>query len=576
MRLHRGLLAGLVVVTLLLATVGWVGFRARQTRGYLLSAAELARDLGGQVVGGDADRARRTLAALQEQAAAARAATEGPSWSLGRRVPVAGDDLTAVRQIAVAVDELARRAFPRLLGVELTTLLPRDGRLDLSALRSAERELAGADAVVRENVTRLHGVSTGGLAADVRSALTGLRGEVDRLAGVTGAASRGAALLPRLLGADEARDYLLVSQNLAELRATGGMFGAYTVIRAEGGRVRIVKQGTAAQLGPFTPPLPGISPEMRGLYTDLPGIYPADVNLTPHFPTAAALYRDMVRRRTGTTVDGVLAIDPVALSYLLAATGPVQVPGFGQLTGGTVVRELLADSYLRLDLNEQDDFFARSAAAIFDAFLTRAVEPRGLLSAFNRSIAERRILLWSAHPEEQREIGESRIAGTLPEREDRPTVGVFLNDGSGAKLGYYLKPNASLTVGGCRPDGRRELRLTVSLRSSVPRSGLTSSVLGLARAGDPYVVRTLVNVFSPAAGTVVRVRLDGAETPVGSGTERSRRVVIANVEVAPGRTRILEADLLTAPTEIGEAELWLTPTATPWTTHIQSASRCDQ
>lgn len=575
-RLRRVLLTGLVVVALLLVTGGWVGFRAWQTRGHLLGAAGLARELAAQVVSGDTDGARHTLAALQEQGAAARRATADPGWSLGRRVPVAGDDLTAVRQIAVTVDELARRAFPRLLAVDLTALLPRAGRLDLAGLRSAQRELAAADAVVRECATRIGAVPVGGLTAEVRSALTDLRAEVDRLAGLTGAVSRSAAVLPGLLGADRSRDYLLVSQNLAELRATGGMFGAYAVLRAERGQVRMVRQGTAADLGQFFPPVSGVSAEMRGLYTDLPGIYPADVNLTPHFPTAAALYREMFRRRTGTTVDGVLAIDPVALSYLLSATGPVEVPGFGRLTGDGAVRALLSDSYLRLDLAEQDEFFARSAAEVFDTVLTRTVEPRRLLSVFDRSITERRILFWSAHPEEQRALGDSRVAGVLPEQEGQPSVGVFLNDSSGAKLGYYLKPTASLTVGRCRPDGRRELRLTVSLHSSAPKSGLTPAVLGVGRKGDPYVVRTLVNVFSPAGGTVVRARLDGVEAPLGSGTERRRQVAIANVEVGPGGTRELEVDLLTAPTDTGGAELWLTPTATPWNTRIHTASRCDQ
>ncbi|MFI6226028.1 DUF4012 domain-containing protein [Micromonospora echinospora] len=575
-RLRRTAVAGLLVVSLALAAVGWVGFRAWQARDHLLGAAGLARELSVQVAGGDVDGGRGTLAELQERAAAARRATADPGWALGRRAPLAGDDLTAVRQVAVTVDDLAQHAFPRLLGVDLDALLPREGRLDLAGLRAAEQELAAADEVVRAARTRLGGLSTGGLTGQVDAAVAELRGEVDRLAGLTGAVSRGATLLPPLLGVTEGREYLLVSQNLAELRATGGMFGAYAVIRAERGRIRLVRQGTAGQLGHFLPPLPGVGPEMRALYTDLPGIWPADVNLTPHFPTAAALYHEMYRRRTGETVDGVLATDPVALSYLLAVTGPVDVPGFGRLTGGNVVRSLLSESYLKLDARRQDEFFARSAAAVFETLLARPVPPKALLSAFDRSVEESRILFWSAHPEERRMLGESRLTGVLPEREAEPTVGVFLNDGSGTKLGYYLEPGAELTVGACRPDGRRELRLRMSLRSSAPRSGLTPSVLGVGRTGDPYVVRTLVHVFSPAGGAVVRARLDGVDTALGSGTERRRQVAVATVDTGPGQARNLEVDLLTDRSGTGGAGLRLTPTATPWTTHIQTASPCNQ
>ncbi|MEU8017989.1 DUF4012 domain-containing protein [Micromonospora parva] len=574
-RLRRALLGVLVVGSLLLATGGWIGFRGWQARAHLLNAAGLARELSAQVVGGDSARALRTLAALQEQAGAARAATTDPSWQLGRRTPIAGDDLDAVRQIALAIDDLARQAFPTLLRTDLTSLVPTGGRLDLPRLTAVSAELTRVNESVQRTRRDLAAVPADRLVTQIRQALTDLRDEIGRLSSLTTAADQGARLLPPLLGANGPRRYLLVSQNLAELRATGGMFGAYAVIEAENGAVKMGKQGSSASLGRFVPALK-VPTETRALWTDLPGIYPADVNLSPHFPTAATLYREMFRRKTGTTVDGVLAVDPVVLSYLLKATGPVLVPGGVPLASEKVVQTLLNDSYQRLGLKQQDEFFAASAAAVFNAFFKKNVNPKVLLSAFDRAITERRILFWSARPEEQRTFGDSRMAGTLPEQDTVPTVGVFLNDGSGAKLGYYLRPTANLTVGECRPDGRRELRLRVTLRSTAPKSGLTESVLGLGLAGDPYTARTLVSIFSPAGGAVLEARLDGVETALGSGTERRRQVATASVDVGPGAERALEVTVLTAKTGVGQAELWLTPTASPWTTQVHSAPSCDQ
>ncbi|MFI9639712.1 DUF4012 domain-containing protein [Micromonospora sp. NPDC051925] len=574
-RVRRALSVGLIVGALLLGSAGWVGFRGWQARAHLLNAAGLARELSAQVLGGDLDRAQRTLAALQEQAGAARAATGDPGWRVAQHAPYGGDDLTAVRRIAVAIDDLARRAFPVLLRMDLATLLPREGRLELDRLRGASAELAAADAAVRESRARLDAVPAENLLSQIRTALTGLREEIDRLASLTGAVERGARVLPTLLGADGPRDYLLVSQNLAELRATGGMFGAYAVIHADGGRVQMRKQGTSSDFGSFSPVLP-VDDEVRRIYTDLPGIYPADVNLTPNFPVAAGLYREMYRRHSGASVDGVLAVDPVVLSYLLQATGPVRVPGDATLVSDQVVRTLLNDAYQRRDGSGQDAFFAASAAAVFDAFLTKEVDPKLLLSAFDRSITERRILFWSARSEEQHSFSDTRLAGALPDREPVPTVGVFLNDGSGAKLGYYLRPTATVTVGDCADEGRRQLKLRFTLHSSAPDSGLTESVLGLGKAGDPYTARTLVSVYSPAGGTVLDARLDGKATALGSGIERGRQVVVATVDVAPGATRTLEVDLLTGRNSTGTPELWHTPTATPWTTQVVPAPSCNQ
>ncbi|MGC4887920.1 DUF4012 domain-containing protein [Micromonospora sp. DT227] len=574
-RVRRVLLVGLVVVSVLAAAGGWVTFRGWQARAHLVNAAGLAKDLSAQVLDGDVARAQRTLAALQEQAGAARGATGDPVWWLGQGIPYAGDNLTAVRQISVAVDDLARLAFPTLLRVDLASLVPKQGRLDVGRLRAVAAEVSAADQAVRRTADRLRAVPTRGLVAQVRDAVTALREELDRLGGLTSAADRGVRLLPPLLGADGPRSYLLVSQNPAELRATGGMFGAYAVLRADSGRIRLAGQGNATDLQYFDPPLK-VDPEMRRLWSDLPGMYPADVNLSPNFPTAAALYREMVRRRTGITVDGVLAVDPVMLSYLLNVIGPVTVPDGPALAGGTAVRTLLSDSYRDLDVKAQDAFYARAASGVFDALFTRTVDPRALLTVISRSIQERRILFWSVRSDEQRAVAGTRLAGQLPERDTVPTVGVFLNDGSGAKLGYYLRFSATLTVGACQPDGRRELRLRVTVHSTAPRSGLTESVTGMALSGDKYTARTLVSVHTPSGGAVLAGRLDGRATAMGGGLDRRRQVAVATVEVGPGQTRTLDVTLLTGQNGTGTADLVLTPTVTPWTTQITTAPRCEQ
>ncbi|MGC4892620.1 DUF4012 domain-containing protein [Micromonospora sp. DT31] len=574
-RIRRILLTGLVVVSVLLTAGGWVAFRGWQARAHLVNAAGLAEELSVQVLDGDMARAQRTLSALQEQAVAARDATEGPAWRLGRRMPYAGDDLTAVREVSVAVDDLARLAFPTLLRVDLASLVPKQGRLDLGRLRAVSAEVTAADEAVRRTAARLAQVPTERLVTQVREAVTALRAELDRLGHLTSAADRGARLLPPLLGGDGPRTYLLVSQNPAELRATGGMFGAYAVLRAQDGRIRLLDQGSSSSLASFDPPLP-VDPQASRIWGDLPGMFPADVNLAPDFPAAAALYREMVRRRTGTTVDGVLAVDPVVLSYLLGAIGPVAVPGGPVLTADTAVRTLLSDSYRDLGAKDQDEFFARAAARVFEALFTKPADPRAFLAVFGRSIGERRILFWSVRSEEQRALAGTRLAGHLPEKDTVPTVGVFLNDGSGAKLGYYLRFTATLTVGDCQPDGRRELRLRVRVHSTAPRSGLTRSVTGLALAGDKYTARTFVSVHTPTAGAVLTGRLDGRDTAMGSGLDGRRQVAVAKVETGPGQTRTLDVTVLTGRTGAGTAELVLTPTATPWTTQVVNAPNCEQ
>jgi hypothetical protein len=384
-----------------------------------------------------------------------------------------------------------------------------------------------------------------------------------------------------MLGAGGPRTYLVVFQNLAELRATGGMFGAHMVISADRGAIEIVEQGSATQLGTFDRPVLPLDPTMQALYTDRPGIYPADVNMTPDFPTAAALYREMYRLRSGRTVDGVLATDPVALSYVLAATGPVPVAKGEPLRTDNVVRLLLLETYARFSTTpEQDEYFATAAKATFEVLMRRPIDANGLLAQLARAAGERRILAWSADPAEERLLTGTVLDGVLPADDGaRPTVGVFLNDGTGAKLDYYLTHSADLEVVGCRPDGSRELSLRIKISSTAPASGLSPLIVGGGVLSEPYTIRTVLLVFSPIGGAVVEMRQDGVPMPVGSGVERRRLVNVVAVDLKPGATRTIEAALLTGVPPRGrqatvEPQLRTTPGVAPWPGFVHSAAAC--
>jgi hypothetical protein len=386
-----------------------------------------------------------------------------------------------------------------------------------------------------------------------------------------------------MLGADGPRTYVLMFQNPAEIRATGGMPGAYVVIRADRGSVEIVDQGSSAQdLRVFDEPVLRLTASDRQLYGERLGVYPGDVNLTPDFPTAGALFREMYRRRTGRLVDGVLATDPVALSYLLGALGTVPVPGGTDLTAVNAVSVLLSKSYARdISHEQQDRYFGAAAKAVFQALVARPLDPQKLLTVLARAAGERRLLVWSARPAENELLAGTVLAGVMPASDgSQPTVGVFLNDGSGAKLGYYLTQTADLAVeAGCRADGRRRLKLRVVLGSTAPKSGLSEYVLGLGLAGDPYTVRTVVAIYGPTGGALNSIALDGEPVSFGSGRDRRRSVGIVAVDLKPGTERTLEVDLLTGvPRTGGDAKitprLWTTPGVQPWEQSVRSADGC--
>ena len=255
--------------------------------------------------------------------------------------------------------------------------------------------------------------------------------------------------------------------------------------------------------------------------------YPQDVNLSPDFPTAAALFAKMYTGRTGTAVDGVVAIDPVALSYLLEGTGPVDVGDGVVLTSDTVVPVLLSTVYARF-ANEptqarRDAFLAHASAIAFAPVMSGDGDARAIMNGMRRATVERRVLVWSAEHREQADLALTPVAGLLSEATGPPTIGVFLNDGTGAELGYYLHNTVALGAGDCRPDGRRELAVTITLHYTAPSAGLPAYVRGsVCPAGRMRCRPTCWSSHQPAAGWSVRVATGSLSASCAATTMASR------------------------------------------------------
>ncbi|GAA3295677.1 hypothetical protein GCM10020218_077230 [Dactylosporangium vinaceum] len=561
--LRRRLIPALVLALVPVAATGWLGLRVRDVRDELTAVAALAHRLPPQLQSGDIVAARHTADALRARTRAAADAVRDPAW---HAAAVTSRSLAAVRETALGLETLARDAVPPLL----ETL---GAGLDPDALARAAPRLAAADRAVQGVVHRLERVTPDGLAPPVARPLAELKAKLRLLA----TATRAAAGLPALLGADRPRTYLVLFQNPAEMRATGGMPGAYAVLGADRGRIRLLGQGTATGgLGAFPAPVLPVDDGVRQLYGEDTASHAANINLAPDFPGAAAVAREMYRRRTGTTVDGVLATDPVALAYLLAATGPVPVPGGATLTAGNAVQLLLSDVYQRMpDQSRQDAFFAGAARAVFEAVLAHPGPPGQLLRALALAVHEKRMLAWSADPAEQRRIAGTPLEGALPADDaGAPTAGVFLDEGGASKLGYYLSPSAGIVKDDCTSgSGGYSVRLT--LASSAPASGLPSGVLSWpAVVPDPYTLRTLVSVAAPTGWTVGEATVDGARVSIVDGAVRGRMIALLTADIPPGGQRTVTVRLAAPRAGAPAPALVTTPLARPWTINPVSTGKC--
>lgn len=562
--------SGAAILVVLVAA--WVGFRVWQAYGHLQAAATMVEDLQDQIESNDVGTARSTMQDLQQETAAARSAAHDPLWSAASHLPWVGPNLDAVRIVADSLDDLSQTSAPPLLTIadlfDSSKLAPHDGAIDLTPLRQAGPPVTDAAAEVKRIRGLVDGIDRGALFGPVDDAVGRFDGKLGTIDGVLDTASRAVQLLPPMLGADGERTYLVAFQNPAELRTTGGIFGAYAVLHAADGRITMGDQGSGSgSLGSFDPPVMGVlSDEQVQLFTDRPAIYPMDVNLIPDFPTAAQLLAAMYSERFGIDVDGVIATDPVALADVLGATGPIDLPNGDRLTAANAVQYLLADAYVDTTPEESDELFATAARAVFATLISGTADPHDMLAALRDAAGERRLLVWSSDDDEQTLLAPTPLSGQLPEDDAAgPVVGVFLNDGTGGKMDYYLRQKVSLEATGCSPDRELLLEATVTLTTSAPASGLPDYVTGMAMGGEA-ITRTNVQIVAPVGGDVDELTLDGKRlTGFHGGQEAGRTILITTVDLAPGESKTVRAVIRSGTLADGASgiELRTTPMAHP-------------
>jgi hypothetical protein len=119
------------------------------------------------------------------------------------------------------------------------------------------------------------------------------------------------------------RRILVVSQNGAELRPTGGFAGSYGVMTFGVGGMRLEKYQDVYLLPDPVPGVPRPAGMLMANYLTF-----RDANWWIDFPTSARSMLGFWAIAKQAPVDGIIAIDTVAMQDVLAATGPVDVPGY--------------------------------------------------------------------------------------------------------------------------------------------------------------------------------------------------------------------------------------------------------
>ena len=537
-------LVGLLALGLILS--------ALSIRHRLLKAEAEMRQGRSALLAGYASDAELSFVAAQDGFEGAKAGAPGLVLWVTGWIPFLGHSPDAVSAIAEAGSRAADAGVTLAHAVAdlpegLTALAPADGGIPIERL-----------APLTDAVTRASGEVTDALATVERSPDSLLIGSVadarrlaeEELGSLHDVLRSGSLLLeglPRFLGQDGPRRYFFGAQNPAELRGTGGVIGAYSILTIRDGRFRFSAFRPIQSLPVLSvDEVPSPSAEYAANYDQFRGgeRFWLAINLTPDLPTAAKAIIDAYAVAEGTRLDGVIITDPFALEALLRVTGPTVIPGLGtRVTAANVVTLTTNEAYsLFPDPAVRKAVLGSVASGVFEGFLHRHNSSLHDLKILAGAAAEGHILVYSADP-----TMEQGLRGTAAGGAFQAPPGDFLSvveNSSGAnKVDFYQDRSIAYTVR-LGAGGSAEATADIRLTNHAPTTGEPRYVIGphpgYSRAGESG---QLVNVYCGVGCRLAAAERDGERISVWTGSELGHPFYQDYYRTPSGETSDLRLDL---------------------------------
>lgn len=460
----KGKIIGLVVGLVILAIVafgGTTGFflykdakNLKAQAGTLISEVKSMKDYLKE---GEGEQLNATASTVADQIASMRDTVNGPAWTIASFIPVYGDDIKLVRGVMDQAHILAQDAMlpacTQLEDFKLSNLLS-DGAVNLPMLKELIATIQDVEPVVTSSIDAIedlpdpHIGKIKELMAKVTEPMATAKSALSNINEI-------APLLPQMLGDGSTRTYLLMAQQNAELRATGGLPGSVGPLFVENGKISVGEfEGGNAITSEGSTLQSEVTAEEAALFSDRIGFRMTDSTFNPDFPRVAHFAKGMWELKTGQHVDGVIAIDPVFLQYLLSLAGGVDVAGIN-VNGDNAAALMLHDAYNMLSVEQTDQFFSGVAGLAFKQIMGNLGEVgfANLFKTLDRGIAEHRFLAWMENSDEEGIMTLMGCSGALKDDPAEPELGVYFADETWSKISWYFSSNTHVDEGVKNSDG---------------------------------------------------------------------------------------------------------------------------
>lgn len=580
---HTGAIIAAVVAVLLVA-LGASGFMllnsAKTVKSEAKEAVEIVGGLKDKVTSGVFSTLPDDAKKIDELCDSMKAETSSPLWTAASFIPVYGSDINAARTMIDALSDVSSNALVPMadnLSQATPGKLFQDGMINVSALQAVADSLSSSSKVFKSANEKIQGIGDTHI-SQVTELVDKAKDGFATLNGAVDAAEKVAPVLPQMLGANgQTRHYLVLAMSNVEIRACGGFPGSRGVMSVTDGKLELGDFVKVDMMKEPLSPLP-ITDEEANLFTtgwgltgfNTLGYTMGDVTMTPDYPRAAQLASDMQKAIVGDDIDGVFAVDPVFLQYMLGVVGGTQLPDGTVVDGSNAAKVLLHDIYWNYPVEEQDAIFAAVAGSAFNKIVDElgSSDITKIAAAIEKGASEGRILMYSRNDDEEKAAKALGISGALQtDTSEAPILGVYVNNYSYSKMDWFLDKRVTIDSSVENADGSTTYRVTTSLKNTMtPQEkaempGYFQGHNGISQDIDDEVLR--LYLYAPAGGSISDIKTSGSGSiEMNEATHDGLKVAWGGVHMLLGQDIKVEYTVTTSK-DSGHKELKVrtTPTA---------------
>ncbi len=489
-------------IVLLAAAVGLValGVSVARVPGAADGARHELESAKDAIEAGDEEAATAAVRRARDHVDTVQVGVQGPVGLVGQWIPVLGTSVRDARHLGDALDavtavaEVGAEIYPEITGDDSTFF--NEGRVDLPTLgrlvehaADAQQELARATSAM-ENID---GTGPGG--ARLLAARDEALGRVGPLHDALTDSMPLLDQLPEVLGAEGERKYLIALLNPSEQRFSGGAPLTFAPMTVRDGKIDIGEAVDTDQPSMFRQ-LYWKKVKGNSFHRGRQRITAA--NFAPSWPVSGEETLNAWRALRGRNGAGLIAIDVIALAALTEVTGPMDVPGIGQVDSTNLV-ETLVGSYDRYPSTEARKDANRALIDLFRDRLFDAGQIPQKVEALGSAAKGRHFAVYFRNDEVQSAFAELGLTGDLSDT-DHDYIGTFSQNVVASKSDFWQRRTLTSTVR-LRADGSARVRQVVDIHNDTTPYPLPGA--------DPRVgyetrwLQTSIGVFLPR-GAVVR------------------------------------------------------------------------